>query len=367
MLRPTAQRRVLCMSMLAAAALAVSLTGLSLAAGARAAGETPVGRLAYVTQTLRSNPEVWLASATGSEAKALGPGQQPLLAPNGQLVAAGLFGTNGDSEHGPAIAVYAATGAPVANYLDLETATATPLAWSPDSRYLAVARQSTSVNNIAAGSGLDVIDTQSGTVTSIAEGMVYGASFARDGSDRIVFGLAHSLSSHAATNLYVANADGSGMRRLSSDGRSLFPVWGPSYIAYDRERPRKEGPVFQIWLASPSTAPVRRVTSIRVPILAQGLVPLAFSASGSRLLAEFEGEDQSSAYTVNVSSGRARMVRVRGRSAIGAGLSSDGSTLLIDENALEEPSSNGRVVAIPFGGGAATVLVAHGAQASWNR
>ena len=41
----------------------------------------------------------------------------------------------------------------------------TPLAWSPDSRYLAVERQSNGTTNFAAGSGLDVIDTQTGTVT----------------------------------------------------------------------------------------------------------------------------------------------------------------------------------------------------------
>ncbi len=363
---------------LATIAVSLSLTAFSVAgvASARgaaseapgAASEAPVPRLAYVTETATSTPMVWLASASGSEPKLLGPGDQPLLAPNGQSVAVSLFGAKpGVSEHGPSLGVYSASGAPVADYLDLETATATPLAWSPDSRYLAVMRESTESVLIAEGSGLDVIDMQTGAVTSIAEGEIYGASFARDGSDRIAFARSHSLSPSAPTNLYVSNPDGTGLRRLTSDGRSLIPVWGPRYIAYDRERMRHESPEYQIWLESPGGgAPVRRVTHIPVDPLSQGLVPLAFSANGSRLLAEFEGEDTSDAYAVNVLSGQARAVTVHGRAVEGAGISSSGSTLLVDENALFEPPSKARVATVPFAGGRSHVLVAHGSQASWN-
>jgi hypothetical protein len=338
--------------------------------------QAPASRLAYVTETARSPSRVWLAAASGREAKPLGPGGLPLLAPNGQSVAAALFGATANSENGPAIAVYSTLGAPVANYLDLATATSTPLAWSPDSRYLAVARQSTAVTNIAAGSGLDVIDTQTGIVTSVAEGASYGASFARDGSDRLAFALSHSLSSSAPVNLYLSRPDGSGLRRLTGDGRSLNPVWGPRYIAYDRERPRRgDAPVFQIWLYRPpaasaasaaSGAPARRLTNVHVQPLVSGLVPVAFSATGARLLAEFEGEDTSEAWTVLVPSARARRLVVRGRPVMAAGISRDGRTLLIDEGSFEDPPSNGRVASIPFAGGRPQVLVAHGSQGAWN-
>ncbi len=337
------------------------------------APEASVPRLAYVTESARSRARVWLTSAgglgAGSGAKLLGPGLQPLLAPNGQAVAASLFGATANSEKGPAIGIYSAHGAPVVNYLDLETATSLPLAWSPDSRYLAVARQSTELTNIAAGSGLDVIDTQTGVVSSISEGQIYGASFAQDGTDRIVFALAHSLSPSAPTNLYVSNVDGTGTTRLTSDGRSLNPVWGPRYIAYDHERLRRnDAPVFQIWLRAPSAvARGRKLTSVTVRSLVSGLVPLAFSAGGSRLLAEFEGQDTSEAWAVTVASGRARRLTVRRRSVVGAGISSDGRTVLIDEGAFEEPASNGRIASIPFAGGRSKVLVGHGAEGSWNR
>lgn len=358
---PVRAWRLACAALLAACSLAY-------AAPALAAAEAPPARVAYVTGT--SLPHVWLAAASGIEPKLLGPGDDPLLAPDGQAVAASLFGaTSGNEERGPAIAVYSALGTPPADYLDLETATYSPLAWSPDSRYLAVWQQSTALTEIAASSGLVVIDTQTGASYSIAHGAIYGASFARDGSDRIVFAKAPSLNSSAPANLYVSAANGSGLKRLTSDGRSLFPVWGPHAIAFDKERLRGRDafPAYQLYLMAPTGGRARRLTNLKIPQLLSGLVPLAFSADGSRLLAEFEGEDTSEAWTVNASSGRARRVTVRGRSVEGAGISSDGSSLLIDENALEVSPSSGRVAVIPFAGGRSKVIVAHGSQASWNR
>jgi Tol biopolymer transport system component len=350
----------------------LGLVALSVAPAVAVAHSEPpamtVARLTYLTETATSTPKVWSASVSGSERKLLGTGQQPLLAPNGQSVAAGLFGTvSGLQEQGPSIVVYSASGGAPTTYLNLATATATPLAWSPDSRYLAVSLQSTSVNDTGKLSGLAVIDTSTGAVTTIAHGQIYGASFARDGSDRIVYGRAPSQLLTAPTNVYVSAPGGTGLRALSSDGRSLNPVWGSRYIAYDRERMRREAPEYQIWLTSPSGGRVRRLTHVRVGALVDGLVPLAFSAGGSRLLAEFEGQDTSGAYAVNVASGRAREVTVHGHAVQGAGISSDGSTLLIDENAFEQAPSNGRVATIPFAGGKRSkVLVTHASQGSWN-
>jgi hypothetical protein len=352
--------------------LATSVVFLSLSANGIAAenlpnaGEPPQPRLAYVTGI--STSKVWLASAGGTESKLLGPGQQPLLAPDGQLVAASLFGVSpGVEEHGPALGLYSASGAPIVDYLNLETSTAVPLAWSQDSRYLAVQLQSTQIVDGRVASSLDVIDTQTQTVAQIAKGTIYGASFAHDGSDQLVFGLSHSEAFAGGVNLYMSEPDGAGLHRLTSDGRSLNPVWGPKYIAYDRERTRKLSPEYQIWLASPSGgAPVRRVTHIPVDSLAQGLVPLAFSANGNRLLAEFEGQDQSDAYAVNVITGRARAVIVHGQAVLGAGISASGSTLLIDENVLFQTPYRARIATIPFAGGRSHVIVAHGSQASWN-
>jgi hypothetical protein len=321
--------------------------------------------LAYETGTARSPSRVWIAAPSGREPKLLGPGEEPLLAPDGQSVAASVFGAN--PEQGPALLIYSRAGAAAVPYLSLRTASAVALAWSPDSRYLAVSLQSSAVTNIAQHSGLDVIDTSTGAATTIAHGQIYGASFAPDGSDRIVYGRAPSLSLSAPSNLYISQPDGAGLQALTHDGRSLNPVWGPRYIAYDRERLRRgDAPVYQIWLGSPSGGGAHRLTNLRVPSLVSGLVPMAFSGDGGRLLAEFEGQDTSEAWTVLLSSRRAHRLTVHGQPVRAAGLSRDGRTVLIDQGSFEEPPSRGRVETIPFAGGHAKVLVAHGSQASWN-
>jgi hypothetical protein len=62
----------------------------------------------------------------------------------------------------------------------------------------------------------------------------------------------------------------------------------------------------------------------------------------------------------------ARRVTVRGRSVVGAEISGNGRTLLIEERSFLESASARRVARVPFGGGRSRVLVSHGAEASWN-
>lgn len=325
--------------------------------------------IAYVTSsTAHPESQAWVAAEGGLEPKRLGPGNDPLIDPGGRFVAVGLFGTG--PERGPSLALY-----PLASYPSIGSATtfgnlakqnATPLAWSPDGRYLAVMLTSTAVKGFVKKSGLGILDTTTGSLRTVASGVVYGASFAPDGTDRIVFARTGSQELTASVNLYVAQASGAGLRRVTGDGRSLNPVWGPTYIAYDRERLRRnDAPVYQIWLRRPGGSEPRRLTSIRVRPLVSGLTPLGFSADGSRLLAEFVGQDTSEAWTVQVPSGRARRVRVKGRSVVGGAISRDGSRLLVAEGGLEGPAEGDNVVTVPFAGGPPTLLVAHAAQPSW--
>lgn len=353
------------------AAPAFVLGALALAPAAFAAIEIPPATLpsgptvAYVTETAQSASSVWVTSERGHP-KRVGPGTEPLMASDSGWVAASLTGSSVTSSSGPALAIYHDEAAPL-EYLNLATATATPLAWSRDLRYLAVSLQSTSVTNASYGSGLVVIDLGLHTVTRIARGEIYGASFAPNGSDELVYARAPSQLLSAPVNLYMSKPDGSDKRELTHDGRSLNPVWGHLGIAYDRERPRRNvAPEYQIWLRSATGPGIRRLTNIPVDPLVSGLVPLAFSTDGKRLLAEFGGEDTSEAWTVLVPGGHARRVTVGGRAVVGAGISGNGTSLLVDEGGLDEPASNGRVATVPFFGGSPKVLVAHGSQASWD-
>lgn len=344
-------------------ALVVCLFG-ALPSATGAASGLGVTDLAYATGTDTSPEQVWAAGLGGAPAQLLGAGLEPLLSPNGALVAASLS----DSDSGPALAVYSVAGAPARTYANVAKVNAQPLAFSPDAKYLAAELVSNSVHNVGKGSSLVVIDLETGAMTTVAHGIVQGASFAPEGSDRLAYGLTSSYLLTASVNIYLTTPDGSGASLFTHDGRSLNPVWGSEGIAYDRERLRPQAaPAYQIWLASPGGAPARQLTHLKINPLVSGLVPLAFSAAGFNLLAEFEGEDTSAAWTVDLTSGRVRQLTTPGRhSLMGAGISQDGTTLLVDEDSFEGPPSSGRIVLIPFEGGPTHVLVAHAGQASWN-
>jgi len=342
-----------------------SLTS-ALGAGAATGAEPAPGRLAYVTSS-EAKPEslVWAALANGSEARQLGPGNDPLLSPNGAWVAASLLGTG--SGRGPALAVYPTSGARPATLGEVAGQVALPLAWSPDSRYLAVSLGSTALKGFVRKSGLAILDTATGSLKTIATGIVNGAGFAPDGSDRVVFGRASGESLGAPVNLYIAQASGAGLKRITSDGRSLNPVWGPRFIAYDRQRLRRNSaPVYQLWLRGAGTGAARQLTFLHPNALVSGLMPLGFSSDGTRLLAEFVGQDTSEAWTVQIASGRARRIRVKGQGVTGAAISRDGSRVLVTEGGIDGPADTGNVLTVPFAGGAPTRLVAHAAQPSWN-
>ncbi|HEX4483012.1 MAG TPA: hypothetical protein VH081_04440 [Solirubrobacteraceae bacterium] len=351
--------------------LGALVCALASSSGARAAVSlapsptTPV--IAYVTQTATSQPVIWTLGASGAPPARIGAGFSPLVAPSGGQIAASLFGA-GPSESGPALIVYSTSAGAPQTYFNLKRETTQPLAWSSDGRYVAVDVQSTVLRNAAKLSGLAIVDTQQKTVKMIARGQIYGASFAPNGNDQVVYGRSAQQTLTSRVNVYRSNADGTSTVALTHDGRSLFPLWGPGAIAYDRERLRREdAPVYQIWLR-PTSGRARQLTHVSVRTLVSGLTPIAFSSDGTKLLAQFVGQDTSEAWTVDVASGRARRVTARGARLPlqAAGLSSDGSTILIDEGGDEGPASEGRVATMPFAGGLSKVLVAHGSQSSWN-
>jgi Tol biopolymer transport system component len=171
------------------------------------------------------------------------------------------------------------------------------------------------------------------------------------------------LSAHV--DIYVVGADGSSAHAITHDGRSLYPVWGPTRIAYTHERLRRaDAPVYQLRVMRPDGSGVRRLTHLRIPRLLSGLTATAWSADGSRLLAEYGGQDTSEAWTVDVPSGRAHDLTGRFDGVIGVDLSADGRTVLVQRGYFDDPKRQS-VATIPFRGGRSTVLVRHGSAPSW--
>lgn len=98
-----------------------------------ASASVPAPRLAYVTGGATSLTQVWLATRGRDRGHRLGPGEQPLLSPDGAVVAASAV-----RRHGAALTLYRAGGGVIRRFFDAGVATAAAQAWSPDSRYLAV-------------------------------------------------------------------------------------------------------------------------------------------------------------------------------------------------------------------------------------
>jgi len=328
-------------SLLAACALALAPTA--------AQASTPA-KLAYVTGLAGVRPQVHVMNADGSGAVALGTGVDALISPDGARVAI----VTPYTRHGQSLLVRPSGGGAARTLAHTNDAIG-PLTWSPDGALLAVVINTTR---------LVVIDVASRARHVVARGQIQGVSFSPDGR-RIAYARSRSARLLAPVNVFVAAADGSGALAITHDGRSLEPVWGPTRIAYTHERLRKaDAPVYQLRTMRPDGSGERQLTHMRIPRLLSGLTATAWSADGSRLLAEYGGQDTSEAWTVDVASGRARDLTGRVDGVIGADLSADGRTVLVQRGYFDDPQHQS-IATVPFAGGRATVLVRHGSEPSW--
>jgi hypothetical protein len=201
---------------------------------------------------------------------------------------------------------------------------------------------------------LFVIDTRTGEVTKIADGYAAGASFAPSAPDRLVYGLGRSSPIAGLLNLYTANPDGTAVTQLTHDGHSLNPVWGPRGIAFDRELlPYK----YQIYLNANGHS--TQITDVHLSSQDQGLVPVAISANGDRLLARFECFQNPQAWTVDLADHRTHELTAARTAVTGMSISNDGLRVLI--------STVHTVETVPFTGGAIRPLVRDADQPSWNQ
>jgi len=312
----------------------------------------------------KSAPTAWLANADGGSPRALGPAGTALLSPDGSEVAAlsekGLTFT---------LTLYpTAGGSPRVVQSEPQLFIALlPGAWSPDSTLLLYR-----IGDSPPAEQLMVFNTVTGRSTKIATGAFDGASFEPGGQNEIVYALAHSAAVNAPSNLYITSSSGAGTRQLTHDNDSEWPVWGADGIAYQHLTARKKGqgstPEWQLWLIKPGGDDAHALTQITVKANQSGLTPIAFSASGERLLAEFVGTNQYEAYVLDLSKPKDPLRDLTGQvnGTIADAISMKGDYALLTTYSASNPASHS-VERVNWTTGKATVVVKNAAYASWDQ
>jgi Tol biopolymer transport system component len=310
--------------------------------------------LVYSTYSARAQPSLWSANNDGTGAIRIGSGYyQPIVSPDGTQVAAFRQTRSGSNR----LYVMPTTGGPATQLI--ASAGSATVAWSPDSTTLAA----------VTGRRLVAITLADGAVTTLATGFFNGSALSfSPGGDAIAYSAAVSSRVNAKSDVYTVPLAGGGPTRLTFDGLSLNPVWGPAQIAYSKGPQRRQDyPRLQIWLMNPDGSDQRQLTSVRVGRLVSGLSPMEWSASGAQLLADYTGEDTSQAFAVDPLTGVARDLGASPfDGTVPAAISRDGTTVLAQTGGQEGPSPDQNVVTIPFDGGPPTVLVPRGLTPDWN-
>jgi Tol biopolymer transport system component len=336
--------------------IAASVATLALLALPAAAQAT----LAYVKVPL--NSVVYAAADNGSGAHKIGPGSNPRVSPDGESIAYLHEGPGHAQELKLAPAAGGAGRTLLAAWRE-----SFYLAFTPDSKTIAALR-GPEIGKLK----LVLIDVASGSQKVVASGYFNGFSFSPDG-DELVYAQAANLNYPAPTDLYRVATSGGRPVRLTKDHNSLDPLWGPDetivFVKQLGAKKRKYGPKNELFMINPSGKGQKRLTNTVVDPLLQGLYPTQWSANGSRLLAEFEGQDTSYAVTVNPKTGAQHALdkRNQGESGfVGTAISKDGGTVLGYTGGFD-PGTAHNVATIPYGGGKAKILVKNAYSPDWSR
>jgi Tol biopolymer transport system component len=344
--------------------LALALAVLVLAASA-ALGTAPAhATVAFEKSAASFHPTIWVAEDNGAGARRLATlsGEQPLIAPDGSAVIFQSLPAHGSS----ALELVPTAGGAL-------TALASPevnmyqTAWSPDSKTIVTALGTTPEHE-----RLVLIDVATRSSRVIARGNFQGVSFSPDSTQLAYSRAPNDRVFPTSSDIYTVPVAGGTPLRITSNQRSTSPVWGPTQIAFARSfkaRARREdAPKSNVWLMSPDGSRARQLTRQRAPFLLSGPAPLAWSASGAQLLAEFGGQDTSYGEGVNPSTGAVHTFSPKKSIAlqlVAAGISRDGSTVLGATGGFD-PSSAHNVVTVPFAGGPLTVVARNAFAPSWN-
>lgn len=304
-----------------------------------------------------TTPSVWSAADNGSSQRRLATGYSARISPNGMTVAFMPFVTGST----PSRLTLVPSGGGSARTLASGWREPYVFAWSPNSSVIA-----TVLGPEVGKDRLVLINVQSGSQRTVAKGYFGGVSFSPTG-ESIVYSVAPSERYPQRSNVYRVGVTSGTPVALTHNQRSLSPLWGPTgKIVFVQELDAKRrlyGPKNELFTMNVNGGQVRQLTHTSVAPLLQGLTPTQWSGNGSRLLAEFGGQDTSYAVTVNPKTGAQKALNLR-QGLVGTALSANGSTILGYTGFLGPGSHN--IVTVPYGGGKPKLLIKNGFEPSWS-
>jgi Tol biopolymer transport system component len=306
--------------------------------------------LAYVKDADKAQSKIFVADDDGKHPHRIGIGDSPVVSPDGRWVA---WIAPGEPER---VMMRLADRSRKARQV-ARSASVVELRFAPDSKTL----------GIVLNTRLWVYDIHDRESTKAASGNIRGFSYSPD-SKSVVFGTSgRNDAFDAPADLYSFEIATKKRSRITRDRKSLNPLWGVSGIVHDRQKPRQgDAPTYNLFEIQPDGGSLRRITSVRSVRLVSGLVPLELSANGKRLLAELEGQDLSVAFRVNADTGKAHSIgKFSEQGFVAADLKANGRTVLGTTGGAD-PSNAHNVVAVPYKGGKAKVLVKRAFAPDWN-
>jgi Tol biopolymer transport system component len=303
-------------------------------------------------------PRVYVAGDNGKGARQVGVGTNSHVSPDGEWVAYERESSSGTSE----LRLYQVSVRKSQRLLN-PWAESFVFAWSPDSTKVAVV-----TGGVRGKRTLLVIDVKSLKREKVARGYFNGVSFSPE-SDEIVFGVSQTENT-LKSDVFRYELGGPAPKALTTGKKSAYPLWGPKdqivFAGQVRAGGRSESPASQLFVMNPEGQRISQVSHTKIFPLSFGLLPVAWSENGARLLAEFAGEDESYAVAVSTVTGSEKKLTKDPETGLqGAALSPDGSTVLGTAGLGFGGSQNPRVVTVPWGGGPEKVLVPGGYLPSW--